>query len=145
MCADLVPVSGWPLFRPDRRFRLGWTELHRDPLHPDADEFYAIGPTGAEAARVHLDSRPMNLDAWRDVPDLDRTVRVQLIEVAAGERGRGLGRAVVQRLAARHAGARLVAVSVPEAAGFWAALGWRRYEHRVDGDRVPLYIAAERQ
>jgi hypothetical protein len=108
MDVHVIPVSGWPLYRPDPRFTLGWTELRTHPLRPDM---------GAAV------------------------VRVQLIEVAVGERGRGLGRSVVQRLAARHAGARLAAVSVPESAGFWAGLGWRRFEHGRDGGRLPLYVA----
>jgi GNAT superfamily N-acetyltransferase len=141
MCVDLVPLRGWPLFAPDRRFALGWSELRPDPLHPDADEFYAVGPTSAELARVHLDLRPMDLSPWPDAPAAAPMVRVQLVEVAAGERGRGLGRAIMRRVAARHAGARLVAVALPESAGFWAALGWRRFEHRAEGGRLPLYVA----
>jgi GNAT superfamily N-acetyltransferase len=106
------------------------------------DEFYAVSVDGTEVARVHFDRRPMDLSPWPGAPGMGAAVvRVQLIEVAAGERGRGLGRAVVERLAARHAGARLVAVSVPEAAGFWTALGWQRFEHGRDRGRLPLYVA----
>lgn len=96
---------------------------------------------GVESARIHLDRRPMTFRDWLGVPDLGLVQRVQLIEVAADIRGRGLGRAIVRSLQARQPDMQLVALSVPEASGFWETLGWSRFEHVTDGDRMPLYIA----
>lgn len=141
MCGELVRLQGWPLFAPDRRFGLGWSQLRRHPLHPEDDEFYSVVAEGVEVARAHLDLRQMSLASWPGASELGPTVRLQLIEVAAGLRGRGLGRAVVARLRERHAAARLIAVSVRESSGFWEALGWNRFEHQTNRGRLALYVA----
>jgi GNAT superfamily N-acetyltransferase len=140
MCVDLVRRRSWPLFAADGRFSLDWSQLRVHPLQAADDVFVSASCGGVEVGRAHLDRRQMSLGAWRGVPDLGPVVRLQLLEVAVDVRGRGVGRAIVRDLWARCSQAQLVAVSVPDASGFWESLGWARCEHRVDGARLPLYV-----
>ena len=69
----------------------------------------------------------------------------QFIEVAIAARGRGGGTRVVRGLAERHPGRRLLAYS-EGADGFWASLGWERFDHpegRPEFHRA-LFIQAAR-
>ncbi|SDK50264.1 Acetyltransferase (GNAT) family protein [Glycomyces sambucus] len=111
---------------------------------PGADEFFSVLAGDLEVARAHLDLRTVPLGPWPGVPEPDRpVVRLQLLEVASGYWGRGIGRATVDHLRFLHPGTRLAAVSVQGAAGFWEALGWDRFEHRDGRGRLPLYLAPD--
>ncbi len=82
----------------------------------------------AEVARVELDQE-VAYDHYERVPDLGPDVlEIDFFEVSARCRGQGLGRLVVELIADRFPGRRLVAFS-EEADGFWSGLGWTRYDH----------------
>jgi GNAT superfamily N-acetyltransferase len=96
-----------------------------------------------EIARIELDQE-VHYDHYNGVPYLERDVlEVDFFEVSAPLRGQGLGRAVLELVAERNPGSRLVAFS-EEADGFWAGLGWARYDH-PDGfpSYRPFFVAPD--
>lgn len=96
---------------------------------------------GAEVARVELDDPGGINPEYVDVPELGpERLEIQFLEVATAERGRGVGARVVRALQERHPDRRLFAYS-EEAHGFWASLGWERFDH-PEGEQFhrPLFI-----
>lgn len=93
--------------------------------------FVQVLEGGVEVARVELDDPGGINPEYTGVPDLaeDERLEIQLIEVATAVARRGIGTRVAQGLAERHRGRRLFAYS-EEADGFWASLGWDRFDHR---------------
>ena len=71
-------------------------------------------------------------------------LEIQLIEVAAGVRGRGIGTCVVHGLAQMHPDRRLIAYS-EDADTFWDSLGWDRFDH-PEGPKFhrPLFVQPAR-
>lgn len=95
----------------------------------------------AEVARVELDDPGGINPEYVGVPELGpERLEIQFIEVATLAQGRGVGTGVVRALEERHADRRLFAYS-EEAHGFWASLGWERFDHSR-GMQVyrPLFI-----
>lgn len=94
-----------------------------------------------EVARLELD-KEVGYDHYAEVPDLGNEVlEIDFLVVAGPFRGKGVGRQSVNLVARRFAGRRLVAFS-EEADGFWASLGWTRYDH-PEGYLMyrPLFVA----
>ena len=100
---------------------------------------------GVEVARVELDEK-VGVEHYTAVPEIGaERLEIQLIEVALAARGRGVGSRVVRGLAKRHPHRRLLAYS-EGADGFWASLGWDRFDHPAgpsEGHRA-LYIQPAR-
>ena len=100
---------------------------------------------GIEVARVELDEE-VGIEHYAAVPAIGaERLEIQFIEVAMAARGRGVGTRVVRGLAERHPGRRLLAYS-EGADGFWASLGWERFDHpegRPEFHRA-LFIQAAR-
>lgn len=71
-------------------------------------------------------------------------LEIQFFEVATAARGRGVGTRAVRALEARHPDRRLFAYS-EESNGFWASLGWERFDH-PEGEQFhrPLFIQPAR-
>lgn len=96
---------------------------------------------GAEVARVELDDPGGINPEYANVPELGpERLEIQFIEVATAARGRSVGTRVVQALQQRHPDRRLFAYS-EQAHGFWASLGWERFDH-PEGEQFhrPLFI-----
>lgn len=100
---------------------------------------------GAEVARVELDDPGGINPEYVGVPTLGpERLEIQFIEVAAASRGRRVGTEVVRALEDRHANRRLFAYS-EEAHGFWASLGWDRFDHPEGAQfHRPLFIQPAR-
>ena len=70
-------------------------------------------------------------------------LEIQLLEVAMDARGRGVGTQVVRLLQTRHPARRMFAYS-EQAQGFWASLGWERFDHPEGEDfHRPLFVPTE--
>lgn len=83
---------------------------------------------GVELARVELDEE-VGIEHYALVPEIGaERLEIQFIEVAMAARGRGVGTRAVRGLEERHPGRRLLAYS-EGADGFWASLGWERFDH----------------
>ncbi|WP_064689452.1 hypothetical protein [Rhodococcus qingshengii] len=104
-----------------------------------ADPWYVqVLEAGIEVGRVQLDQK-VHIEHYANVPAIgSERLEIQLIEVAAAARGRGVGTRVVRGLAERHPDRRLVAYS-EGADGFWASLGWSRFDN-PDGRYRALFI-----
>lgn len=113
-----------------------------DVPYPFDDPWYVqVLEDGAEVARVELDDPGGINPEYADGPELGpERLEIQFIEVATASRRLGLGTRVVQALQERHPDRRLFAYS-EEAHGFWASLGWERFDH-PEGEqfRRPLFI-----
>lgn len=94
--------------------------------------FVQVLEDGVEMARVELDE-DVEIEHYAHVPTIGtERLEIQFIEVAAAACGRGVGTRVVRGLAERYPDRRLLAYS-EEADGFWASLGWERFDH-PDGE-----------
>ncbi|MCZ7374898.1 GNAT family N-acetyltransferase [Micromonospora sp. WMMC250] len=102
---------------------------------------FEVRTGGVEVARIELDSN-VATDEYIGAPELgDVALEIQFIEVASSWRGRGIGSRVVQLLEENYRGRRLVAFS-ENADGFWASLGWDRYDHREGWPHYrPLFVS----
>lgn len=88
--------------------------------------FIQVLSDGVEVARIELDERVYTAHYER-APDLGAiALEIQLIEVSDKYRRRGIGKAVVRRLAELYPDRRLVAYS-EEADDFWSSLDWQAY------------------
>lgn len=98
---------------------------------------------GLEVARVKLDE-VVYIDHYADTPPLGAmALQIELIEVSEKCRLKGIGKAVVRRIAELHPDRRLVAYS-EGGDEFWTALGWRRHENPTKPGSQPLFIQPER-
>lgn len=109
--------------------------IYHDPWYVQVLE------NATEVARAELDDPGGINPEYVGVPELGpERLEIQFIEVAAAARGRGIGTRVVRALEERHGDRRLFAYS-EQAHGFWASLGWDRFDH-PDGEQFhrPLFI-----
>lgn len=104
---------------------------------------WSVLEDGVEVARIELDQE-VHYDHYNGVPYLGPNVlEVDFFEVLSAVRGQGVGRAALELVAECNPGRRLVAFS-EESDGFWAGLGWGRYDH-PDGfpSYRPFFVAPE--
>jgi GNAT superfamily N-acetyltransferase len=100
----------------------------RTPSYFVEDSWYVqVLEDGAEAARIGLDEE-VGIEHCAAVSEISAEPLIELIAVPVTARGRGIGTWVLRGLAEHHPDRRLVAYS-EEAHGFWASLGWKRYDH----------------
>ncbi|MBM0255630.1 GNAT family N-acetyltransferase [Micromonospora sp. 4G55] len=129
----------WFPFADNDDFNPSWWN-HRSFYGESSYTLLEVHSDGVEVARIELDS-DVAIDHYVGTPQLgDTALEIQLIEVAASQRRRGVGTKIMQALVARHPERRLLAFS-EEADDFWASLGWARYDH-PEGPRFsrPLFI-----
>jgi GNAT superfamily N-acetyltransferase len=120
-----------------------WDEVRYD--HVGEPWFVRVLEDGVEVARVELDDPGGINPTYTDVPMIGpERLEIQFIEVATAARRRGIGTRVVQALTERHPDRRLMAYS-EGAHGFWASLGWERFDH-PEGPQFhrPLFIQPPR-
>lgn len=111
------------------------------PYILDDPWFVHVLEDGVEVARIELDDPGGINPDYANVPELgSERLEIQFLEVAAAARGRDVGTRAVQALQERHPDRRLFAYS-EEACGFWASLGWKRFDH-PEGEHFyrPLFI-----
>jgi hypothetical protein len=91
--------------------------------------WFSVQVDGLEVGRVKLDEGDVSIDHYTGTPCLGlAALQIEFIEVRGDYRLRGVGTSAVAALTEAFHGRRLVAFS--EAAdGFWASLGWDRFEH----------------
>jgi GNAT superfamily N-acetyltransferase len=131
----------WEPYVTDAGFRVDW--WHRPWDLGDRYSLWSLFDDGVEVARIELDEQ-VYYDHYDGDPPLGPAVlEVDFFEVSVLARGRGVGRAALEMIAEQHQGRRLVAFS-EEADGFWARVGWTRYDH-PDGFPLyrPLFVAPE--
>lgn len=98
------------------------------PYFDDDPWYVQVLEAGTEVARVELDE-DVDIEHYLNVPAIGpERLEIQLIEVVAAFRGRGIGTRVVRSLAERHSNRRFVAYS-QDADSFWTSLGWDRFDH----------------
>ena len=108
-------------------------------LHGTDDPWYVqVLEAGKEVARIELKD-DVDIEHYANVPAVgSERLEIAFIEVATAECGRGIGTQAVRELERLHPNRRLLAYS-EEADGFWAGLGWERFDH-PDGDWRALFI-----
>lgn len=128
----------WQRFEQSEHFNKRWWNEPR--LFDDGATYFEVRLNGVEVARVELDDRADFAHEF-GAPRLGAiALEIQFIEVAPAHRGKGVGTQVIALLSAANPSCRLVAFS-EEADGFWASLGWERYEHPEQAPwRRPLYV-----
>jgi hypothetical protein len=129
----------WTPFAPSNEFNRDWWDSPpyrtKDPHYVRADQ------EGVEVARLELD-HDFQGSQHVGAPKLGASaLEIQFMEVAATRQRQGIGATVVRLLQAEYPDRRLLALS-QDADGFWASMGWERFDHR-DGPRRyrPLFIA----
>lgn len=136
-----LPPFDWSIAYENERW---WDE----PRHYYVGQpwFVQVLGDGTELARVELDDPGGINPEYAGVPTLGpERLEIQFIEVATASRGRRVGTEVVRALEDRHANRRLFAYS-EEAHGFWASLGWDRFDHPEGAQfHRPLFIQPARQ
>lgn len=126
-----------------------WEVSYENERWWDEPRYYYVGEPwfvqvledGVEVARVELDDPGGINPVYTDGPKLGaERLEIQFIEVAVAARGRNIGTQVVRAIELQHPARRLFAYS-EEAHGFWASLGWERFDH-PEGERFhrPLFI-----
>lgn len=117
----------WIPFEPSARFTAGWWE---DPPYLDDDPWFVqVLLQGVEVARVELGA-DFDVTHYAGAPRLKSdALEIEFFEVAENRRGHGLGTNIIKKLCAAHPNQQFVALS-EGADGFWASLGWRRYDYR---------------
>jgi hypothetical protein len=117
-----IPPFDWSVAYQNEQW---WDDVR---YYVDDPWFVQVLEDGVEVARVELDE-DVEIEHYPYVPTIGTgRLEIQLIEVAAGARSRGVGSRVAQGLTARHPDRRLLAYS-EQADGFWASLGWERFDH----------------
>lgn len=102
--------------------------------------FVQVLEDDTEVARVELVEDGGVNPAYVGVPVIgDERLMIHLVEVAAAERGRGIGTRVIQGLGELHRDRRLFAYS-EGANHFWESLGWERFEDSRPGPGRTLFI-----
>ena len=131
-----LPPFDWSIAYENERW---WDE----PRHYYVGQpwFVQVLGDGAEVARVELDDPGGINPEYAGVPTLGpERLEIQFIEVATASQGRRVGTEVVRALEDRYANRRLFAYS-EEAHGFWASLGWDRFDHPEGAQfHRPLFI-----
>ncbi|MET8907615.1 GNAT family N-acetyltransferase [Micromonospora sp. NPDC004551] len=132
----------WFPFADNDDFNPTWWS-HRSLYGESRYSLLEVRSDGLEVARIELDTE-VTFDHYLGTPHLDGTaLEIQLIEVAASQRRRGIGTKVLHALATRYPERRLVASS-DEAEGFWASLGWTRFDRQKDAQLSHfLFMQAE--
>lgn len=116
-----MPAFDWDTSYENERW---WDEVRH---YVDDPWFVQVLVDGVEVARVELDDPGGINPTYVGVPELGtERLEIQLVEVAAAARRRGIGRRVVRALSNRHPDRRLFAYS-EQADGFWARLGWEPF------------------
>ncbi|SHG13316.1 hypothetical protein SAMN05443575_1462 [Jatrophihabitans endophyticus] len=128
----------WTPFAPNDEFNGDWWDS--PPYLFDDPHFVRADGDGVEVARIELD-HDFRGSKHVGAPDLgDAALEIQFMEVAKSYRRKGIGAAVIAILAEQYPDRRLLALS-EEADGFWASLGWDRFDFS-DGPHHyrPLFI-----
>lgn len=113
-----------------------WTVRYENDAWWDGVPYYVSTPwfvqvlqDGAEVARIELAVDAEVNCEYADAPTIGpERLAIQLIEVAAESRGRGIGTQCMQVLTERHPNNRFLAYS-EGAERFWHSLGWDRHDH----------------
>lgn len=107
----------------------------------DRYSLWSVLQGDVEVARIQLDEE-VQYDHYADVPDLGSEVmEVDFFEVSGQFRRAGLGSRSMDLVSQHFRNRRLLAFS-EEADGFWATLGWSRYDHREGFPAYrPLFVA----
>lgn len=129
---DLVPRKKrvyWYVFEPSDRFSKPWWK--REESVYGNEHWLSFERGGVEVARCKfvLYEGPRSHPKLGDMPhgQLD----ILALEVAAEERGQGIGRRVLVTIGEMHSLARLTALNDDAASrGFWDRVGWVRHEPR---------------
>ncbi|MEE2062273.1 GNAT family N-acetyltransferase [Rhodococcus artemisiae] len=112
------------------------------PNYDDDSTWYVqVLEDDAEVARVKLDDPGDINPEYAGVPIVGpERLEILFIEVATAAQGRGVGTEVVRALERRHTDRRFFAYS-KDAHGFWASLGWERFDHpESEQSYGPLFI-----
>ncbi|MBQ1041456.1 hypothetical protein KBX03_02940 [Micromonospora sp. C72] len=114
------------------------------PIYPsDTGVFLRVVENDSEVARIHLIDDEVDIDHYADVPSVGASaLKIHLLEVRNGHRGRGIGRTAVPLLRKHYPDRRLMAFS-EGADGFWSSLGWRRHlcsDPEMVSSYQPLFI-----
>jgi hypothetical protein len=121
-----------------------WTVAYENERWWDEPRHYYVGQPwfvqvladGDEVARIELDDPGGIHPQYVEVPKLGaERLEIQFIEVAIAARGRNIGTKVVRAIELRHPARRLFAYS-EEAHGFWASLGWERFDHPKESGSI---------
>ena len=129
----------WQPFQPNAGdFNTDWWERRQLTLD---NPWYVqvIDADGDEVARIELDDKGFETTYFVGAPRLGQArLEIQFFEVSSRRRGQGIGTQAVGLLTDMLPDRRLCALSM-NADRFWSSLGWSRYEHVEQTERVPQY------
>lgn len=109
----------------------------------DADhDWFVLRLDGEEAARVEVNTaRLIRVEDYREWPRNQSVAEITFLEVRADLTRRGIGTALVRKLAHRYE-TRILAAHPKNSDGFWESLGWERYDKIQDRPSAPPLYAA---